>query len=355
VRYYDIKIFKAGTTTLVKEYTSFPKVGGSNQNDPGALNIIFDIYLYTFAKPAGQPMIQIWGVGLDDIAQAANFTGCQIELYAGFQKGLPLNNPKQAGLIMSGTIWQSFANWQGTDMTLDFVVYGSGATADQDANLSFSWTAGTPLATAIATTLKTAFHNLKQNIQVNPKLVLAHDEIGTYQSLVQLAQTLKPITQDAIGGDYQGVDIVLTPDLITVYDGSTQAAPTVLAFQDMIGQPTWIENQIIQFVCPMRSDLIVPNYIKMPQGLLGVPGAVVTTTASQPQARQKSAFNGVFLINQVHHMGNFRQPTGDSWISVFNAVVVPGDAKSTSTPTPAAPSTANNSSGTYNTPQYGPS
>jgi hypothetical protein len=320
VRYYDIQIFQPNSKTIFKEYTSYPKVGTANVVDPGALNVVLDAYVQPFAVPSQLAVVQVWGIPIADLASASNFTGCTINVYAGFQKGLPLNNPAQAGLILTGTVYQSFGNWQGTDMTLDFVVVTNGAIAEQNSNIVLNWTAGTTLATALKTTLTAAFPTMKQNINVNPNLVLAHDEVGFYPSLPSFCQALKPLTQQAIGGTtYPGVDIVLTPSGITVFDGSTAATPIQIAFQDLIGQATWIQPNTMQFVCPMRADLQVGDYIKMPQGLLGVPGAVVTTTASQPQARQKSIFNGSFFINSVHHMGNYRQPDGLSWVTVFEA------------------------------------
>lgn len=326
MRYYEIVISKPGESAVFKRFTSFP----NGQSDPGALNVIIDAYVYPFAIPASQTVIQIWGISLEDISQANNFTGYTINVYAGFQNGLPLNNPSQAGLILSGMIFQAFANWIGVDQTLDFVVTVGGSVANQTNNISFSWLAGTTLASALATTLTNGFPKIKQNINISPKLVLAHDEHGFYQSLQAFAQMLKPITQAAIGGTYPGVDIVLTPTQITAYDGSTQADPTTIAFQDLIGQPTWIDAQTLQFVCPMRADLTVGGYIAMPKGLLGnssqafgAPGAVTTTAASQPQARQQSVFSGVFLVVQCHHLGNFRAADGTAWVTVFNAVLVP--------------------------------
>jgi hypothetical protein len=320
VRYYDIQLFKPGSSAVFKEWTSFPQVGASKQADPGALNVLIDAYVNALAQPQSLGSIQLWGISLQDVAQANNFTNCNINVYAGFQAGLPLNNPSQAGLILSGYVFQSFANWQGTDMTLDFVIATQGNVASQNTNVALSWAAGTPLAEALTATLKTALPNIKPNIQINSNLVLAHDESGVYPSLVSFAQALKPITQDAIGGTYPGVDIVLTPDSISVYDGTTQTAPKQIAFQDLMGQPTWIDNQTIQFVSPMRSDLHLSDYIKMPQGLLGVPGAVVTTASSQPQARQQSVFNGTFMVSLVHQLGNFRQADGQSWVTITNAV-----------------------------------
>ncbi len=326
MRYYDIKITEPGTDKLIRQYTSFP----NGVNDPGALNVLVDAYVYPFAIPAAQAVIQIWGISLQDISQASNFTNNNISVYGGFQKGLPLNNPAQARLLFTGIIFQSFANWQGTDMTLDFVVYYNGAAASQDNNIVLDWKAGTSLATALANTMKTAFPKLKQTINVNPKLILSHDEQGAYSSLQALAQVLKPLTQELIGGTYPGVDVSMTADGIIIYDGSTQSTPTPIAFQDLIGQPTWLNNQTLFFMCPMRGDLSVGMYITMPKGLLGnsnapfgAPGAVTTTPASQPQTRQQSAFSGTFLISLVHHMGNSRQPDGQSWSTVFNAVLQP--------------------------------
>ena len=320
MRYYDIKIYQGETTTLFREYTSFPQVGSSNQNDPGALNVIFDAYVVPFAVPMANTGVQIWGISLQDIAQASDFTNCRIEVYAGFQAGLPLNNPKQAALLFAGKIWQSFANWQGTDMTLDFVVVNDGALAAQKTNISFDWKAGTPLATAIATTLTTAFPTVKQNIQISPKLILAHDEPGFYLSMPAFAGMLKGISSGLIGNNYAGVDIIVGNNTFTVFDRSTQTTPIAINFQDLIGQPTWILPNTIQIGCPMRADLSVNDYITMPRGLVGAPGAVTTTAPSMPQNRAQSAFTGTFHITQVHHMGNFRQPDGQSWISVINAV-----------------------------------
>jgi hypothetical protein len=102
-----------------------------------------------------------------------------------------------------------------------------------------------------------------------------------------------------------------------------------LAFQDLIGQPTWLSFGSIQFVCPMRVDLSVADVVAMPKGILGnpanpagAPGAVTTTSASQPQIRQKSIFTGNFFITSVHHLGEFRNPASQAWVTVFEATTI---------------------------------
>jgi len=321
-RYYDIQIFKtASDTTPYLEYTSYPKTGSFAQNDPGALNVLMDMYVYTADAPISQASIQIWGVPLSTLMQANNLTGYVVRVYAGFQAGLPLNNPKQAGLILNGTIFQAYGNWMGTDMTLDLVVVTSGALASDQSNIVFNWPAGTSFSSAVKSTLQVAFPASKVTVNVSSKIVTAYNRIGVYSSVAPFARTLKAITTQIVGGNYAGVNIVVLPNLILVYDAqSTSSTVTTLTYQDLIGQPTWIDSNTIQIVCPMRADLTVGDVIKMPTGLLGVPGAVVTTSASNPQARQTSVFQGNFQINQVHHMGNFRQPTGDAWVTIFNAI-----------------------------------
>jgi hypothetical protein len=332
LRYYQIVIYKPGSTTPFRTYTSF----SNGQTDPGALNVMLDAFAYVFAAPTQQgASIQIWGISIEDISQASNFTGCTIQVFAGFQKGLPLNNASQAGLIITGKIFQSFGNWVGTQMTLDFVVLADGAAPSQGANLTFSWLAGTQLKNAMTTTLNNAFPGVKTNINISPNLVLAHDEHGTYSSMPAFAQMIKRLSAAAIGGAYPGVDICWTPTQINVFDGTTQSTPVQIAFQDLIGQPVWISLSDIQFVCPMRADLSVGTYIAMPKGLLGnpqnpagAPGAVVTTAASLPQARQASLFNGSFIVTLVHHLGNFRGTNGSDWVSVLNAAIQPNTAMS---------------------------
>lgn len=417
-RYYDIQIFQPNSTQIFREYTSFPKVGNSNQNDPGALNVIIDAFVYNFDTPMAQPFIQIWGVPIADVMQASNFTGCTIKVFGGFQKGFPLNNPNQSGGLFEGKIFQSFGNWQGTDMTLDLVVVYDGALAGQDANISFNWLANTPLSQALATTLTNAFPGVAQTINISSNLVLNHDVPGHYTSLTAFCQMLKPLTQSILGGSYPGVSIarttagfvvqdagaappkaVATPIPTFTVDGMTfpvtngsitvpaallnntqfinslpspvtldtspsdkaanvangtvtflgvtpngtstsptpatsppatmpTSPPVQIAFQDLIGQPTWIGPQTIQFMCPMRADLTVNQVVTMPKGILGnpanpagSPGAVITTAAASPSQRQTSGFTGNFQIVSIHHVGNFRDPNGIAWATIIDANV----------------------------------
>lgn len=321
MRFYSIVITDPETGELIRPavfaslklpatYTSFV----NNQSIPGALNVEFDIPVATFAAPAGNAFVRVWGISVQEIGQASDLNGMDIKVYAGMKKGLPLANPSQSGLILQGQIFQALGNWIGTDMTLDLVVTAPTGSPANPKNITFNWKKGTTLASAIESTLATAFPDFKRTIQISDDLVLSADEPFYYQSMAQFAQYVKAVSQNIKGGDYSGVDIRLTQNSFYVYDGSTQTTPVQIAFQDMIGQPTWIAPTKIQIKCVMRADLGVGDYIKLPQ-------AQVTSSPQtiSPRVNQKSTFQGTFLISQLYHFGNFRQADPASWVTVIDA------------------------------------
>ncbi len=330
MRYYSIVITDPSSGGLLTTASSLPGSGATyssfanGQTVPGALNIELDVVGYPFAQPKDASYVRIWGITVEEISQAIQFgatpagPGKTIAIYAGMQKGLPLANPAQAGLIAQGEIFQAFGNWISTDMTLDFILYPPLGSPTSPKNVVVDWKAGTPLAQAIANTLATAFPAYKQDIKISPKLVLAHDEPGYYNSIVEFAQWVLDVSQDIkVAPDYPGVSITLSQNTFRVYDGTTQTTPKLIAFQDLIGQPTWIEDGLLVFKTVVRADLQVGDYVQ-------IPPAVVTTTAAAANSllNLKAAFQGVFQINDVHHYGNFRQPDADAWTTRFEAAPI---------------------------------
>lgn len=316
MRYYKIVITDPAGK-VVKTFTSF--LGAVS--DPGALDIELDLPIYPFAQPAGPAWVRVWGISLQDISQASDLnpnvpakTSHSIQVYGGFQKGLPLANPSQANLLVGGIIQQAFGNWVGTDMTLDMIITaGPGISAVGPANLVVNWVKGTLLSQAIDATLRTAFPSYSRTINVDPKLVLNYDQVGFYGTLSQLGSWLKQATAPIIGGTYQGVELSIRNGAFYVYDGTSKTAPLAINFNDLIGQPTWIEPGVIQFNCPMRGDLNIGDYVTMPRTL------VTITPQSLSQYRDKSVFQGTFRLKSVRHVGHFRGESGMDWISTFNA------------------------------------
>lgn len=307
MRYYLIRILNTDGT-LFATYTSH--VNG--QPDPGALQVEWDIPVTTLATPIGAASIKIWGVSLQTIGQSSDFNGKLIEVYGGMQAGLPLANPAQAGLLVRGVIWQAFGNWVMTNQWVEFVVVTDGGLLDQAQNIVISWTKGTPLADAIRQTLAVAVPTYALNINISPNLVLSETATGHYTSMVQFAQAVKSVSAAILGNGYQGVDVLISQDTFTVFDGSSPSTPKTISYLDLIGQPTWVDPATIQVTVVTRADLQPSDYITLPTT------QVTTTAASLSQYRDKSVFQGTFIINEMRHLGNSRQPDALSWVTAIN-------------------------------------
>lgn len=320
MRYYNIVITDPATGTVLPtaaatksasySYTSF--ING--QTLAAALNVELDIPVYTFAQPMGAAFVRVWGVSVQEIAQSSNLNGKNISVYGGFQKGYPLANPKQAGLLMQGQIFQAFGNWVGNEQSLDLIIYASVGTPQAPKNIVLDWLGGSTLSQVIQATLKTAFPGTTIAINISPNLVRSNDEPGYFQTLEQFASYIKQITTGVLGTDYLGVDISLKGNTFNVSDGTVQPQVKQVLYQDLIGQPTWIAPGVIQFKCPMRADLSVLDVVKMP------PSIVTTSQASQSSLiNLKTTFQGTFLVTVARHVGNYRQPDAASWVTTYNA------------------------------------
>lgn len=308
--------------------------------DPGALNIELDIPVLQLAKPQGAFRVKLHGVGLRMLGQAANLAGLRFQLKAGMSPGLPLANPAQAGIIAEGVVFQSWGNWAGTDQTLDMLINpGPPGTTESifDRNLSFFWPAGSSLYDAINAALDAALPEFKRQVFIDPRLTLNHDEAGWYATPSQWASYLLGITQplgeQILGFSYPGVQVTATGDTIYVFDGTQKASIlTQLNFEDLVGQPTWVGGTQISFQTVLRADIGVGNSIRFPPGI--VPPYALTSLAAGAAATSpsvplpaKSIFQGDFVVNEVHHFGTFRDPSGDAWITSFVATAVaPGSS-----------------------------
>lgn len=332
MRYYDLIVTRPGESKPYRRWTSHPS-GTTGPFDPGALDIEFDMPVLPYATPTGGQTLSIHGVSLEDLTQAQQFAGLNVELKAGFQKGLPLANPAQSGTILTAQIFQSFGNWEGTDMTLDFVLYPSVYTTTNPGNIILNWKAGTTLATAMQQTISVAYPDMQQSISLSSNLVAPADLPGMYGTLEEFAQFIGDYTQS----NFQNrVEVSIQAGKIIIFDSSYKPAPVQINFNDFVGQPTWIEPNIIQLKTAMRADLQLGSIIRMPTGLQNAPGLVTTTAASLPSSlKYQSTFKDSFTIIELRQIGSFRSPASADWSTIFNCVVNPDSSESsTSAVTP---------------------
>lgn len=335
MRYYRIVITDPKTGVVVQPpgfagllsgatYASF----ANGQTLASAWDVELDVPVIDAATSQGFALLRIWGISAAEIAQANDLTGKNIAVYGGMQKGLPLANPALSGLLVSGTILQCFGNWIDVDMTLDFVIAPGTATATvpggtgsvaKPRNITLNWQGGQPLGPAIKTALQAAFPGFIVNVAVSANLVRPQGDspVGFYSTLGQFAQNMKEVSRAIVREpSYAGVSMLAQGNTITVFDGSAAATgkPVAIAYQDLIGQPTWIESPNIQFKAVMRADLAVGREVTLPP----------TQIRNSQQAaswivNQKVSFQGGFTIYSLRHCGRFRQPTADAWVTIVEA------------------------------------
>lgn len=339
MRYYDLvisnssgQVYKpnsSGGFTLGNggsTFTSF--VNG--KTDPGALQIEFDIPVVPYNTPQGGSLIRVWGIGLQMIGQASNLNGTKFVLSAGMQKGLPLATATlsqgQAGIIAQGSVYQAYGNWEGVNQTLDLICNPSNI--DPPLGISFSWPLSTPLTTALSTALSAAYPKYKiDTTGMLPSLYPNSSQWGAcYPTLAAFAQYLqgytKPLGAQSTGNAaYQGVLLSIVGSTIFATDGTQSPRIVNIAFQDLVGQPTWIGPNTVTFKTVLRSDISLQTKIKFPSGIIA-PYALTNQAAAVPNApaRSKSVFQNYFTVLEVHHYANYRQPSAEAWNTTFTAV-----------------------------------
>ncbi len=121
--------------------------------------------------------------------------------------------------------------------------------------------------------------------------------------------------------NYTGVEVIAVGNTIRAFDHTAPLKTTQLNFQDLIGQPTWIDVDRVNFKTVLRADLNVGDSVIFPPGVI-TPYALTNPNAAIPNApsRSKTVFQGAFNIQIVHHFANYRQADADSWVTTFDAV-----------------------------------
>ena len=317
MRYYEITLTPKGSTTPIRTWSSYP--GGVY--DPGALDVEFDMPVTTYGAPAGGQTISVHGISLADLTQSQQFAGMNMIFKAGMQAGLPLVTPSQAGTIIAGDIFQSFGNWQGTDMTLDFVLNPAIYTNDTPGNFTLVWNKGERLSDSLTHCLQVALPNMPISMNISPSLVLSNDGHHYCKTLDQLAQYIDDLTDRKFKGNR--VNISIQGGKLVIFDNTYTPNPIQINFNDLIGQPTWIDVQTLQIKTVMRADLQLGARITMPTGFQNAPGFVAINPASFPSSlKYKSTFSGNFTIIELRHIGSYRSSDATNWCTLFNCVPI---------------------------------
>ncbi|MFM0051764.1 hypothetical protein [Caballeronia grimmiae] len=330
-------------------------LGGTN---PAAQEIALDIPTTFMHTPIAMSYVEVRGVGLAEISQGSDLNLMNVAIYGGMARGLPLAKPEQSGLLASGQIAKCIGNWQGTQQCLCMYVQYAGSspssnqvtgvpasnstaavptTNDLPANIVFQWKTGQPLLNAIVTALQQAFpqYVIAGAITDTLSSLTGPDVSGFFATMKQFAEFINTRSLSIVGGyapdktSYRGVTMTLKDNTITVADGTVTTPPKQIAFNDLIGQPTWTQNFEVQIACVLRGDLEVGNYVTLPGGPAtlgsGVSGYLPTPplNALRQPLKTQSQFQGTFQISSIRHVGESRNPDGRAWVSVIDLLYLP--------------------------------
>lgn len=317
MRAYFIRITKKDNpNNVLALYTSFKPDGTTNG---AALQVEWDIPGYVYGTPAGGATAKIYGVNFDDIRQSSDWNDADVTIYGGMAKGLELANPKQAGILFQGTIFQCFGNALGTETSLNLIMYPKGGTNESPVNLSFQWTKGATLESAARQVLAIAFPGSSITGGWSDSLVYTEDQPMVYKTLPQFAQRVDETSHAIIPATtYIGAQIRPTPAGFDLFDGTKLPTAKPIQFVDLIGQPTWLDPGTLQFSTVMRADLSVGDVISLPQG-----SNVINTPNSFTRGRQKTAFTGRYQIKNIRHVGNYRQNSAMAWVTIIDCYDAP--------------------------------
>lgn len=343
-RYYKLTV----TPTSVDGKTSKAVTWTNKDGDRALLSaqrIEFDLAVTTGATPAGGAWIRVWGPTREQIDQASDFNGAAIELYAGMQNGLPLATQAvqsgQQGLLIAGTVFQAFANWQGLTQTLEFVITPApldAAINTDDAraaasvgappppqNFSFTWKQGANLVKEAQNVLQNAYPSADITVSAADDITLLHDESGVFTDIRTFSTYIQGISRDIKGPSYAGLNITASGNKsFLIFDNTkTNGSVTKITMLDLIGQVTWLSAYTATFTTVLRADVNIGDTVTFPPL---AQAQAITTSDSQSQARTKNTFNGNWQVTEyVRHVGDSRSPEAQSWVSVFQVAAMNED------------------------------
>lgn len=335
MRYYRIEITdKSGNP--IKDAAG-KKIGpwDSNQNPlnedtrPGTpLQITLDAPTFGADMLAGGAMLTVYGLPLSILKQAVNLHLANITVYGGFSAGLPLANQAQNGVILKGQIHGPYGNWQGVYQTLNLPIWPSNITDGKEKLLTITMDGnrGDKLSDVILKALKLTYQNSDQkmdiSVNIHQNLVLYEDWKAVFRSIFEMSQMLKRVTPGMLGQlNYSGVNIVVQKNKINVFDSSDGKRAKPIQARDLIGQPTWLEPQVISLKTSMRADIEVGDWITLPFDAIGQSSILaVGNHMGQYSEKQHLSFSGTYEVMGMRHIGDYYNVSEDGWVTVFEAV-----------------------------------
>jgi hypothetical protein len=334
--------------------------------------------------------VTIHGVSIPEISRQLDLNGMNIVVKAGMQKGLPLAKPDQNGVLATGRIWQALGNWEGVDKHLTLMIYGSPQMKLRNFQFVWrkGTKLADAIQTTLATGLPECVPDI--HISDSLVNGLSKDITGSWGTFEAFAAAMHAMSLDPQYGGfttingmpYSGIRMTIRPttpvkvtagqmsfplpgggsgpapapssagvpggtvsttatapggqnnkailvvDMTKFYQETrSPSRPIILAYEDFIGQPSWISPMIVRFKTVMRADIRVADFVKFPNTPFGNLFFIASPDAAIPNSpsRNKLAFQSTYIIRRVTHYGRLRQPDASSWVSTYEAVFTSSD------------------------------
>jgi len=312
-------------------YSSIDQYGNYN---PGALEIHFDIVNAVGHLIGKSSHLRIHNVPLRICQLALNYQGMDVTIYAGFKSGptsgFKLAKQKQSGVIGFGRVQACIPNYVGTNLVMDFIIiptYTGSPDLDVPARFdstptkpyNFEWNANTDFMEALKVTFSRM--NIKVTGSVDSRVLNNTNRPITLMNSTyyQFSSFINNKTRNIVNQplptekqDYDGVEMTfVSPDTVFISDNTGGRDTVQLQIDEFIGQPSIFTpyGLQIQSIHPLRSDILVSGYVKYPKITAQVGMLPVAGTQTKPLTGSEKKLK----VNQVRHMGSFRDSSPQGW------------------------------------------
>jgi hypothetical protein len=185
-------------------------------------------------------------------------------------------------------------------------------------NLIHNMMPNIPLSSAMQETLSKAFPHADLNIAISSALKLGYQDAGMYQSVEQYIGYINKLSQSIFGTkSYPGVHLSTIDNKLDVWDGSSSIGSGDINYLELIGQPTWIEVNVVNIKVVLRGGFRVGMDLTLPQTVVNFSGPDAFSAA--PDQRSHISLPGVYKIRKILHVGDFRNPDGANWSTNIEA------------------------------------
>lgn len=148
-------------------------------------------------------------------------------------------------------------------------------------------------------------------------LVSAMAQGSGNSGLQALSSALSAAGKNSPGTDqYQGIHTFVRCQRIIVTDNNPISGihpGPLLKFEELIGQPTWLNSTTISFRTPMRADIYPPLTVTLPPDTLEFAAPSLDVVPGSVKTLNVNFANQPVTLQQVTVIGDSRHPDGSSW------------------------------------------